>query len=47
MAIRKFDQKIIYLTLDKSTIPTYYVNDARITYCSYYIDLCIMIVNYR
>ena len=31
------------LTLGKVTIPTYYVNDARISYCSSYIDLGITI----
>ena len=36
MAIRKFGQKIISLTLGKVTIPTYYVNNTRISYCSSY-----------
>ena len=31
------------MTLGKVTIPTYYVNDARISYCSSYIDLGITI----
>ena len=31
------------MTLGKGTIPTYYVNDVRISYCSSYIDLGITI----
>ena len=36
-------KKLFSLTLCKVTIPTYYVNDARISYCSSYIDLGINI----
>ena len=36
-------KKSFYLTLGKVTIPTYYVNDARISCCSSYIDLDITI----
>ena len=36
-------KKSFSLTLGKVTIPTYYINDARISYCSSYIDLGITI----
>ena len=41
--LEKSANKSFSLTLGKVTIPTYYVGDARISYCSSYIDVCITI----